>query len=436
MNAMRFRDAQAQLESRQPEHMPEPSLERMRILADYLDEPQLTYPTVHVTGTNGKSTTARAVARLACAHEVITGLYLSPHLVTVRERLSVCGEMISEQEFADEWARLAPYFDLVDSRGGTAVTYFEALTALAYLWFADRPVGLGVFEVGMGGTWDATNLVASDVAVICPVGMDHVAELGPTITDIAREKAGIIKAKRAVVVREQDAEVQTVLDARAQEVGAELKLEFRDWEVDDRLQAVGGQSFSVRGLHATYDDLFIPLFGEYAARNAAAGLVAIEALFGKALELDVVREALAGLRSPGRLEIIERDPLLVLDGAHNPAGAEALSVAIREAFIWERLHLVLSTSANKDLDGIVVPLAPIADVVYLTENNSVRSADPLLLAERFATVGGSVQIQPSVAAAIDAARSAAGPGDLILVTGSLYTVADAYRALGRPLGDI
>jgi dihydrofolate synthase/folylpolyglutamate synthase len=288
----------------------------------------------------------------------------------------------------------------------------------------------------MGGTWDATNLVASDVAVICPVGMDHVAELGPTITDIAREKAGIIKAKRAVVVREQDAEVQTVLDARAQEMEAELKLEFRDWEVDDRLQAVGGQSFSVRGLHATYDDLFIPLFGEYAARNAAAGLVAIEALFGKALELDVVREALAGLRSPGRLEIIERDPLLVLDGAHNPAGAEALSVALREAFIWERLHLVLSTSANKDLDGIVVPLAPIADVVYLTENNSVRSADPLMLAERFATAGGSVQIQPSVAAAIDAARSAADPGDLILVTGSLYTVADAYRALGRPLGDI
>jgi dihydrofolate synthase/folylpolyglutamate synthase len=288
----------------------------------------------------------------------------------------------------------------------------------------------------MGGTWDATNLVASDVAVICPVGMDHVAELGPTITDIAREKAGIIKEKRTVVVREQDGEVQAVLDARAQEMGADVKLEFRDWEVDERLQAVGGQSFSVRGLHATYDDLFIPLFGEYAARNAAAGLVAIEALFGKALELDVVREALAGLRAPGRLEIIERDPLLVLDGAHNPAGAEALSVALREAFIWERLHLVLSTSANKDVGGIVVPLAPLADVVYLTQNNSVRSADPLTLAERFATKGGSVQIQPSVAAAIDAARSAADPGDLILVTGSLYTVADAYRALGRPLGDI
>jgi len=229
--------------------------------------------------------------------------------------------------------------------------------------------------------------------------------------------------------------VMAVLESRAQEVDADLKVEFRDWETDDRLQAVGGQSFSVRGLYATYDDLFVPLFGEYAARNAAAGLVAVEALFGKALELDVVREALAGLRSPGRLEIIERDPLLVLDGAHNPAGAEALGFALREAFIWERMHLVLSTSANKDTDGIAVPLAPLADVVYLTRNNSARSADPLLLADRFSAAGAAVEIQPSVAAALDAARSAADPGDLILVTGSLYTVADAYRALGRPLGD-
>jgi dihydrofolate synthase / folylpolyglutamate synthase len=432
---VRFEEAEALLETRQPEHMPEPSLDRMRALVGYLDDPQLTYPTVHITGTNGKSTTARAVARLACAHQVTAGLFLSPHLVTVRERLSICGEIISEQEFADEWGRLVPYFDLVDDGAEVAVTYFEALTTLAYLFFADRPVGLGVFEVGMGGSWDATNLVASDVAVICPVGMDHVVELGPTIVDIAREKAGIIKAKRPVIVREQESDVMVVLEARAQDVGATLLVEFADWEVDDRLQAVGGQSFSVRGLHATYEDLFIPIFGEYAARNAAAGLVAVEALFGKALEVDVVREALLGLRSPGRLEIIDRDPLLILDGAHNPAGAEALTIALREAFIWDRLHVVLSTSANKDVEGIVRPLAPMADVVYLTKNNSVRSAEPLTLAEHFADSGASVKIEPSVASAIEAARLAADPGDLILVTGSLYTVADAYRALGRPLGD-
>lgn len=432
---MRFAAAQALLDTRQPEHMPEPSLDRMRALAAYLDDPQLTYPSIHVTGTNGKTTTARAAAGLACAHGVTTGLYVSPHLVTVRERISVCGELITEKEFADEWERLAPYFDLVDAGPETAVTYFEALTTLAFLYLADLPVGLGVFEVGMGGSWDATNLVASDVAVICPVGMDHVAELGPTLRDIAREKAGIIKPQRLAIVREQDSEVQSVLEARAAEVDADLKVEFRDWEVDDRLQAVGGQSFSVRGLYATYDDLFVPLFGEYAARNAAAGLVAVEALFGKALELDVVREAFVELRSPGRLEIIEREPLLILDGAHNPAGAEALGVALREAFMWDRLHLVLSTSANKDVEGIVVPLAPLADVVYLTKNNSVRSAEPIVLAERFSGSGGSVEILPSVAEAIDAARAAAAPGDLILVTGSLYTVADAYRALGRPLGD-
>lgn len=432
---MRFSDALAILDTRAPEHMPEPSLDRMRALAAYLDDPQLTYPSIHITGTNGKTTTARAAAGLACAHGVTTGLYVSPHLVTVRERISVCGELITEKEFADEWERLTPYFDLVDAGPATAVTYFEALTTLAFLYLADLPVGLGVFEVGMGGSWDATNLVASDVAVICPVGMDHVAELGPTLGDIAREKAGIIKPQRIAIVREQDSEVQSVLEARAAEVDADLKVEFRDWEVDDRLQAVGGQSFSVRGLYATYDDLFVPLFGEYAARNAAAGLVAVEGLFGKALELDVVREALAELHSPGRLEIIEREPLLILDGAHNPAGAEALGVALREAFMWDRLHLVLSTSANKDVEGIVVPLAPLADVVYLTKNTSVRSAEPIVLAERFSALGGSVEILPSVAAALDAARAAAAPGDLILVTGSLYTVADAYRALGRPLGD-
>ncbi|MEP7060084.1 MAG: Mur ligase family protein [Actinomycetota bacterium] len=436
---MRFEDAEEQLASRQPEHMPEPSLDRMRALVRYLDDPQLTYPTIHVTGTNGKTTTARAAAALACAHGVSAGLYVSPHLITVRERLSVCGEMIGEQEFADEWERLLPYFDLVDAETDTAVTYFEALTTLAFLSLADRPVGLGVFEVGMGGSWDATNLIASDVAVICPVGMDHVAELGPTLADIAKEKAGIIKDKRIAVIREQEPGAQAVLEARAAEVGAELKIEFQDWEVDERLQAVGGQSFSIRGVHASYDDLFIPLFGEYAARNAAAGLVAVEALFGKALELEVVREALLALRSPGRLEIIERDPLVVLDGAHNPAGAEALTAALREAFIWERLHVVLSTSANKDLDGIVSPLAVLADHVYLTQNNSVRSADPAVLAERLAAASGAravqVQIVPSVADAIGAARAAAAPGDLILVTGSLYTVADAYRALGRHLGE-
>ena len=236
---MRYEDAVAHLGARQPEHMPGPSLDRIRALVDYLDHPELTYPTIHVTGTNGKSTAARSAAAVACGHELTAGVYLSPHLVDVTERFNVCGRDMTRGEFAAEWARLAPYLELVDGLGMGEVTYFEAVTALAFLWFADRPVGLGVFEVGMGGSWDATNLVMGDVAVITPIGMDHVAELGPTLADIATEKAGIIKDARVAVVRAQDAEAALVLARRADEVGATLLHEGADWEVEEPLLAVG-----------------------------------------------------------------------------------------------------------------------------------------------------------------------------------------------------
>jgi dihydrofolate synthase/folylpolyglutamate synthase len=214
-------------------------------------------------------------------------------------------------------------------------------------------------------------------------------------------------------------------------VGADLKLEYRDFEVDERLRALGGQSLRVRGVHATYDDLFLPMFGEHAAHNAAAAIAAVEALMDRPLDATATREALASVRWPGRMEIVARHPTILLDGAHNPAGAEALAVALREFFTWDRLHLVVSVSGDKDLEGIIRPLAPLADIAYAARNLSARSGSPLTIAVRISAEGKPVEIFDSVASALDAARAAAGETDLILVTGSLYTVADARRALGE-----
>ena len=407
-----------------------PDLSRILSLATLLSDPQLTYPSIHVTGTNGKGTTARIVTELACAHGLTTGLYTSPHLLSVCERLSICGVDITEAEFAEEYEHLLPYLLLVDGQSEEQVTYFEALTALAYLWFADKPVALGVFEVGMGGTWDATNLVSGDVAVLTPISLDH-PELGSTVTQVATEKAGIIKAGNVAISREQDDDALVVIEARCADVGAELKLEHRDFEIEERLRALGGQSLRITGLRATYGDLFLPMFGEHAAQSAATAIAAVESLLDRSLDENTTRKALANVRWPGRLEIVERHPTILLDGAHNPAGAEALAVALREFFVWDRLHLVLSMSANKNLDGIIAPLAPLADIAYAAKNASERTSDALPIAERFSAEGKPVEVFDSIAAALDAARAAADETDLIVVTGSLYTVADARRALGE-----
>ena len=426
---MRFDEAVARLDRRQPEHMPEPSLDRIRAVSGLLDDPQLTYPTIHVTGTNGKTTIARAAADISCAHGVKTGLFTSPHLRSVRERLAVCGAEISEQEFAEEWAHLEPYLEVVDGQEHGASTYFEAITALAFLWFADKPVGLAVVEVGMGGSWDATNLVAGDVAVIGEISLDH-PELGSTVQEVATEKAGIIKTGKIVVVREQPDEALKVIEARAADVGATVLLEERDWEMEVRVPAVGGQQFRVRGVHETYDELFLPMFGEHAVRNVAAAIVAVESIIGHALDPDATRVAIDALRIPGRLEVITRSPLVILDGAHNPAGAEALARTLSESFTWSRMHVVLAVSSNKDVDGVIGALAPLADVWYPATNESVRSFPAEHVAERIAAAGGRVADLGTVEESLAVARDAAATADLILVTGSLYTVADARRALG------
>jgi dihydrofolate synthase / folylpolyglutamate synthase len=424
---VRFADAVADLEGRQPERMV-PDLDRITALATLLGDPQRTYPTIHLTGTNGKTTTARIVSALACAHGLAAGLYTSPHLSSVTERLQLCGEAITEGEFASEYAHLAPYLAEVDTRG-ERVTYFEVLTALAYLWFADKPVEVGVFEVGMGGLWDATNLIAGEAAVIGEIGLDH-PELGSTLTEVATEKAGIIKRGSTVVCREQADEAMRVIAGRCADVDAELLLELRDYELIGRRRAVGGQALDVHTPRASYEDLFLPLFGEHAARNAGAAVTAFEAFLGRTLEAELVREALAGVRSPGRLEIVGRHPMILVDGAHNPSGAEALAAALDEEFTWRRLHLVLAVSADKDLDGILDHLAPLADRAYAARNASARSAAADPIAAGLVARGIPAESFGSIADALTAAREDANVDDVIVVTGSLYTVADARRAAG------
>ena len=422
---MRFADALAELDSRVPQRMV-PDLKRITALAELLDDPQLTYPTIHVTGTNGKTTTSRLITGLACAHGLTTGLYTSPHLRSVTERIAICGEPMSEEELGEEYERLLPYLQAVDARG-ERVTYFEALTALAYMWFSDKPVALGVFEVGMGGTWDATNLVAGDVAVICPISLDH-PELGWTVEQIATEKAGIIKPGKTVVCREQPPGALAIIEDRCREYQARLLLEGRDFGLAERCQAVGGQAIGVRGLHAAYEGFLLPLYGEHAARNAAAAIVALEAFLDRPIAEDPARRALAETPSPGRLEVVGRHPLVVLDGAHNPAGAQAIAAALPEAFTWGRLHLVMAVSANKDIDGIVEAFAPLVDRAYATRNASERSSDAERVADAFLRAEIPTETFGSVLEALAAARESADEDGLILVTGSLYTVADARNA--------
>ncbi|HEV8420197.1 MAG TPA: folylpolyglutamate synthase/dihydrofolate synthase family protein, partial [Actinomycetota bacterium] len=414
--------------SRQSESMPNPSLDRIRALAELMADPQLTYPSIHVTGTNGKTTTARVVTALACAHGLTTGTFISPHVTAVTERVSVCDQPISEDEFAEAYEHVLPFLENVDGLG-RRVTYFETLTALAYLWFADKPVGLGVFEVGMGGAWDATNLIRSDVAVLCPIGLDHVKQLGPAIEDIAEEKAGIIKEGRIAVVREQRSGPLAVIERRCKEMDASMLLEGRDFALTSRTQGVGGQAISIRGLHGSYEEVFFALFGEHAARNSAASIVACEALLGRALGQDAVKGALRKATSPGRIEVVGRRPLVVLDGAHNPDAAEALVIAIQEAFQWDRLHLVMAMFGDKDVETVAGLVAALADRAYVTVNGSPRSAPAERVAEALRESGMSeLETFASVAEAVAAARDAAAVEDLILVTGSFYTVADA-----RPL---
>jgi len=443
---MEYRDAVAALYARTPTRMA-PSLERITRLAELLDHPERAAPAVHLTGTNGKTTTARMVAALLAAFGVGAGVYTSPHLQDVRERVALPTRPISTQEFAETWAYLEPFLAEVDRASDQPVTFYEALTILAFTWFAEVPVDAQVVEVGMGGTWDATNLVHGDVAVINRVALDH-PELGDTPAAVAAEKAGIIKQGATVVSQAQDDDVLAVIGERAARQDARLLLEGRDFGVERRRQAVGGQVLDLRTPTGTIPDILVPLHGRHQAENAAAALVAVQAFLGahqgswgpgtdapaserrqRALDPDRVRAGFAAVSSPGRLEVVSRNPLVLLDGAHNPAGARALAAALLEEFVVDRRILVVACLADKDVRGILEGLAPATGRLIVTTNRSPRAAPAERLRKEAEALGLHAEVAPDVPSAVRLAIDSAAATDAVVVTGSLYTAGEARTLL-------
>lgn len=428
-------DLLAALFARQPSRMV-PDLDRITTLCELLDRPDQAFPAIQVTGTNGKTTTAHMVSCLLGALGLTPGTYTSPHLQEVRERIRVANEPISAQVVTEGLAYLQPFLSEVDARHPDQVTFFEVLTALAYLHFADRPVDVGVFEVGMGGRWDATNLVRGEVAVITEVQLDH-AELGSDPATVAREKSGIIKDGAVVVSAAQKPSVPVIVAEAAERAQARLVVAGRDFGVEDRRLAVGGQYVRLQGVTGTVEDVYVPLHGAHQATNAACALAAVEGFLGFAggLDPDVIREGFAALRSPGRLEVVRRTDAstVVLDGAHNPAGARALATALREEFAFRHRVFVLGILGDKDVEGILDELLPLADHVIVTEPPSGRAAPVERLDKAVRSIGESapgVELVADVAAALDAASGLAREEDAVVVAGSLYTVGAARAALG------
>ncbi|MBV9291600.1 MAG: bifunctional folylpolyglutamate synthase/dihydrofolate synthase [Frankiales bacterium] len=430
------------LEGRFPTRMV-PDLDRITDLLDILGSPQRSYPSVHITGTNGKTTTARMIDALLREFGVRTGRYTSPHLHHVVERIAVDGMPVEPDRFVAAYDDIAPYLELVDSRHPDRLTFFEVLTAMAFATFADVPVDAAVVEVGLGGRWDATNVVDAPVAVVTPIGLDHVGILGDTVEAIAGEKAGIFRAGASVACGPQPAGAARVLAEHAAAVDARLFWAGTDFGVRRRSVAVGGQLVELAGLGGDYAEVFLPLHGAHQAGNAATALAAVEAFFGVRggpaegrgpLDGDVVRSAFASVTSPGRLEIVRRSPTVILDGAHNPAGAAALAEALGEAFTFDRLVAVVAVLDDKDAAGLLAALEPVVDAVVATSNTSPRALPAEALAAVAADVLGGDRV--SLAARLDdaievavALAEADGLGGGVLVTGSIVTVGDARQLL-------
>ncbi|WP_055588372.1 bifunctional tetrahydrofolate synthase/dihydrofolate synthase [Peterkaempfera griseoplana] len=440
-----LREVEAELLNRWPENKLEPSLTRIARLVDILGHPQRSYPAIHITGTNGKTSTARMVEQLLLAFELRTGRYTSPHVESITERISLDGAPISPERFVETYRDIAPYVGMVDETQPIALSFFEVITAMAYAAFADAPVDAAVVEVGMGGAWDATNVVDAVVAVITPIALDHTDKLGTTPGEIAVEKSGIIKKGTLAVVSQQPLDAAETILRRAVEVDATVAREGMEFGVLHRDLAVGGQLVTLRGLGGhTYEDVFLPLHGAHQAQNAALALAAVEAFFGvgsthsEPLDIDKVRRAFAGTTSPGRLEVVRRSPTVLLDAAHNPAGAQATVEAISESFGFTRLVGVIGTSGDKDVRGVLEAFEPILAEVVVTRNSTRRAMPVDELAALAVEVFGAdrVQVEPRLDDAVDAAVALAEEeGDLggagVLVTGSVITVGEARILLGR-----
>ncbi len=453
------------LDQRWPETKIEPSTARISALMELLGSPQRAYPCIHVAGTNGKTSVARIIDALLTALHRRTGRTTSPHLQSAVERISIDGRPITPARYVETYRELEPFVELVDKQseaaGGPRMSKFEVVTAMAFAAFADAPVDVAVIEVGLGGRWDATNVVDAPVAVITPIGIDHTEYLGDTIAEIAAEKAGIIVKRpddpdgldtgvdTVAIIGQQVPEAMEVILAEAIRADAAVAREGSEFAVLRRQVAVGGQLLELQGLGGVYPEVFLPLHGEHQAHNALLALAAVEAFFGagaeRQLDVGAVREGFAAATSPGRLERMRSAPTVFIDAAHNPAGASALTAALADEFDFRHLVGVVSVMADKDVDGILAALEPAFDQVVVTHNGSPRAMDVEGLAMRAEEHFGPDRvirtqtlpdaIETATALAEDTGNDDAFPdgfsGSGIVITGSVVTAGAARTLFGR-----
>lgn len=424
---------EAALLKRWPETRIAPTLERISALVDVLGSPQLTYPTIHVGGTNGKTTTARMIDSLLFEMGLRTGRFTSPHLESYLERISINGQPIDPKAMIFSYNDIAAYLDFMDTKFDTPISFFEAMTALAFAAFAEHPIDVGVIEVGMGGEWDATNVVNADVSVIMPIDLDHTEYLGSTIAEIAKTKAGIIKEGSFVVLAQQKPEAAVELLKQAALVGADIAREGLEYVIESRTLAVGGQLLTIKTPKDTYEEIFLPLHGKHQASNAAAALVAVEAFFGEQeLDYEAVLAGFANVRSPGRCEVLHRDPTVIIDAAHNPHGAKALTDTIQNEFTFDEVIGVFAAMGDKDIEGALVEFEKVMDSIIVTKNSSSRSAAVADVEALATKIFGSDRVfsADSLDAAIeraikDSIRPLSEDTVGILITGSVVTAGEA-----------
>jgi dihydrofolate synthase/folylpolyglutamate synthase len=426
----------AALLGRVGESAPRPRLQPTRRAVELLGDPQSSYPIIHVTGTNGKTSTSRIAESILRAYGLRTGLLTSPHLVRLNERIMIDGQPITDEALSANWDDIQPYLQMVDAEllasGEEPLTFFEALTVLAFACFADAPVDVAVIEVGMGGEWDSTNVADGQVAVFTPIALDHTIRLGGTIAEIARTKSGIIKPAASVVSAKQSPEAQAELDRAVELTESTFAGEGAEFELLSSQVAVGGQLVSVRGLAGTYEDIFLPLYGTHQAQNAAVAIAAVESFIGggtKPLAHDLLVEGLATATSPGRLQLVGVEPTVLVDAAHNPHGATALAAALDTYFDFDEIAAVIGILGDKDAYGIITALRPAVKRFHVTRSHSERAVPVDDLADQVAEWAGeeSTFRFDTVAAALEQAREWAqeAPRRAVIVTGSITVIGEA-----------
>lgn len=428
---------------RWPENKIEPTLDRIAALTDLLGSPQLSYPTIHIAGTNGKTTISRMIDALMSELGYRTGRFTSPHLESFLERISIKGNSIDPGEFIKNYNDIALYLDLIDSKQPHQISYFEALTALAFVAFAEHPVDVGIIEAGLGGEWDATNVVQSQVSVMTPIGLDHMDYLGDTLEEIAQTKAGIFKPESNVVLAAQTPEVAKVLMAQAAKVAAIPFREGIEFSVANRAIAVGGQMVAINGLYGLIEDIFLPLYGAHQANNAAVALAAVEAFAGVQLDSELVRSAFSKVRSPGRCEVIHRDPTVIIDAAHNPHGAKAIATTINSEFDFETVIGVVAVLGDKDAAGILAELSQVIDYLVVSQSSSTRAlpANELASIAKQFFAPEQIEVIPELRGAITYATEKANLSNqvndgvsAVLITGSVVTAGEARMIVRNIFG--